>query len=73
VVGGAVPVGRRQLLAEPAKLVVAVLAVGAAVALVLLLTGLRRGMGEQARWSTTRLLSHRGTLDELSQRRDARQ
>ena len=39
-----VPVARRQLLAEPAKLVVAVLAVGAAVALVLLLSGLRRGI-----------------------------
>ncbi len=47
VVGGAVPVARRQLLKEPAKVAVAVLAVGAAVALVLLLTGLRRGMGEQ--------------------------
>ena len=42
-----VPVARRQLLAEPAKLVVAVGAVGAAVALVLLLSGLRRGIGEQ--------------------------
>ena len=44
---GAVPVARRQLLAEPAKLAVSVLAIAAAVALVLLLTGLRRGMGEQ--------------------------
>ena len=43
-----VPVARRQLLSEPAKLIVAVLAVGAAVALVLLLSGLRRGIGEQA-------------------------
>lgn len=42
-----VPVARRQLFAEPAKLVVAVLAVGVAVALVLLLSGLRRGIGEQ--------------------------
>ena len=42
-----VPLARRQLLAEPAKLVVAVLAVGAAVALVLLLSGLRRGIGDQ--------------------------
>jgi putative ABC transport system permease protein len=42
-----VPVARRQLLAEPAKLVVTVVAVAAAVALVLLLSGLRRGMGEQ--------------------------
>jgi len=43
-----VPVAWRQLRAEPAKLVVAVVAVAAAVALVLLLSGLRRGMGEQA-------------------------
>ena len=44
---GSVPFARRQLLAEPAKLAVSVLAIAAAVALVLLLTGLRRGMGEQ--------------------------
>ncbi len=44
---GGVPVARRQLLAEPAKLAVSVLAIAAAVALVLLLTGLRRGIGEQ--------------------------
>src|SRR6266545_2610219 len=44
---GRVPVARRQLTAEPAKLAVSVLAIAAAVALVLLLTGLRRGMGEQ--------------------------
>jgi putative ABC transport system permease protein len=43
----AVPVARRQLLAEPAKLVVSVSTVAAAVALVLLLSGLRRGIGEQ--------------------------
>lgn len=42
-----VPVARRQLAAEPAKVAVSVLAIAAAVALVLLLTGLRRGMGEQ--------------------------
>ena len=42
-----VPLARRQLLAQPARLIVAVLAVGAAVALVLLLSGLRRGIGEQ--------------------------
>lgn len=42
-----VPLARRQLLAQPARLSVAVLAVGAAVALVLLLSGLRRGIGEQ--------------------------
>ena len=66
-----VPVARRQLRAEPAKLVVAVLAVAAAVALVLLLSGLRRGLGEQA----TVYLDHQppvlvgqaGTRDFLSQ------
>ena len=45
---GSVPIAWRQLRAEPAKLVVALVAVAAAVALVLLLSGLRRGMGEQA-------------------------
>lgn len=44
---GSVPVAWRQLRAEPAKLVVALVAVAAAVSLVLLLSGLRRGMGEQ--------------------------
>lgn len=44
---GAVPVAWRQLAAEPAKLAVSLLAVAAAVALVLLLSGLRRGLGEQ--------------------------
>jgi len=69
--GGQVPIARRQLLSEPAKLVVALLAVAAAVALVLLLTGLRRGLGEQA----TTYLDHQppvlvgqaGTRDVLSQ------
>ena len=42
-----VPVGRRQLASEPAKLAVTLVAVAAAVALVLLLSGLRRGIGEQ--------------------------
>ena len=68
---GVVPVARRQLLHEPAKVAVAVLAVGAAVALVLLLTGLRRGMGEQV----TTYLAHQpavlvgqeGTRNFLSQ------
>ena len=45
--GGSVPIGWRQLASEPAKLIVTVLAVAAAVALVLLLSGLRRGIGEQ--------------------------
>ena len=43
----AVPVVRRQMLSEPPRLVVTILAVAAAIALVLLLAGLRRGMGEQ--------------------------
>jgi len=43
----AVPIARRQLLSEPAKVVVALAAVAAAVTIVLLLSGLRRGMGEQ--------------------------
>ena len=47
LLGGGVPIARRQLLAEPAKLVVTLLTVAAAVALVLLLSGLRRGIGEQ--------------------------
>lgn len=42
-----VPLARRQLLAQPTKLAIAVAAVGCAAALVLLLSGLRRGMGEQ--------------------------
>ena len=68
---GRVPVARRQLASEPAKLVVSVVAVAAAVALVLLLGGLRRGMGEQV----TLYLDHqapvlagqRGARDFLSQ------
>jgi putative ABC transport system permease protein len=68
---GAVPVARRQLLSEPAKVAVAVLAVGAAVALVLLLTGLRRGMGEQVttylRHEPPVLVGQEGTRNFLSQ------
>src|SRR3972149_11857115 len=41
------PVARRQPLYERAKVAVALAAVAAAVTLVLLLSGLRRGMGEQ--------------------------
>ena len=44
ITASSVPVAWRQLLAEPAKLVVAV---AAAVARVLLLSGLRRGIGQQ--------------------------
>ena len=67
----AVPLARRQLLREPVRVVVAVLAVGAAVALVLLLTGLRRGMGEQVTTYLERqppvLVGQAGTRDFLSQ------
>lgn len=42
-----VPVARRQLFSERSKLAVSVVGIAAAVALVLLLTGLRRGMVEQ--------------------------
>ena len=45
--GRPVPVAWRQLAAERAKLVIVVIAVAASVTLVLLLSGLRRGMGEQ--------------------------
>jgi putative ABC transport system permease protein len=69
--GGRVPVARRQLLSEPAKLIVALLAVAAAVALVLLLTGLRRGLGEQATIYLDQqppvLVGQAGTRDFLSQ------
>ena len=64
--GGAVPVARRQLLSEPAKLIVTVLAVAASVALVLLLSGLRRGMGEQV----TVYIDHQAPV--LVGQRDAR-
>jgi len=68
---GRVPVARRQLAAEPAKLVVALVAVAAAVALVLLLGGLRRGMGEQVTLYLDRqapvLVGQEGARDFLSQ------
>ena len=68
---GGVPIGRRQLTAEPAKLIVALAAVAAAVALVLLLTGLRRGIGEQVTIYLDRqppvLVGQAGTRDFLSQ------
>ncbi len=68
---GGVPVARRQLLAEPAKLAVALAAVAAAVALVLLLSGLRRGIGEQVTIYLDRqppvLVGQVGARDFLSQ------
>jgi hypothetical protein len=66
-----VPVARRQLTAEPTKLVVTVLAVASAVALVLLLAGLRRGMGEQVTLYVDRqapvLVGQAGARNFLSQ------
>jgi putative ABC transport system permease protein len=71
LIRSAVPVARRQLLAEPAKLIVTVFAVAAAVALVLLLSGLRRGMGEQVTVYLDHqppvLVGQQGTRDFLSQ------
>ena len=68
---GSVPVAWRQLRSEPAKLVVALVAVAAAVALVLLLSGLRRGMGEQAtvylEHQPAVLVGQAGARDFLSQ------
>lgn len=63
---GRVPIAWRQLLAEPAKLIVTVAAVAAAVALVLLLSGLRRGMSEQV----TLYIDHQAPV--LVGQRDAR-
>lgn len=69
--GGSVPVAQRQLLAEPAKLFTAIAAVAAAVALVLLLSGLRRGLGEQVTIYIDRqppvLVGQAGARDFLSQ------
>lgn len=68
---GRVPIAWRQLAAEPAKLVVTMAAVAAAVALVLLLGGLRRGMAEQVTLyvdhQTPVLVGQRGARDFLSQ------
>lgn len=66
-----VRVGWRQLSAEPAKLVVSVVAVAAAVALVLVLSGLRRGMSEQVTLyvdrQTSVLVAQEGARNFLSQ------
>lgn len=66
-----VPIARRQLAAEPARLVVTLLAVAAAVTLVLLLAGLRRGMGEQVTLYLDRqppvLVAQAGARNFLSQ------
>ena len=68
---GSVPVAWRQLRSEPAKAFVALAAVAAAVALVLLLSGLRRGMGEQVTVYLRRqppvLVGQAGARDFLSQ------
>jgi putative ABC transport system permease protein len=69
--GGAVPVGRRQLFAERAKLVVTVIAVAVSVTLVLLLSGLRRGIAEQVTLyldhQTPVLVAQQGARNFLSQ------
>ena len=69
--GGQVPIARRQLASEPAKVAVTVLAVAAAVALVLLLSGLRRGIGEQVTLYIDRqppvLVAQAGARDFLAQ------
>lgn len=69
--GRGLPVARRQLLSERAKLVVALAAVAAAVSLVLLLSGLRRGMGEQVTTYLDQqpavLVGQAGARDFLSQ------
>lgn len=68
---GGVPVARRQLLAQPRKLTVALIAVAAAETLVLLLGGLRRGIGEQVTTYLDRqppvLVGQAGAQDFLSQ------
>ena len=66
-----IPVSRRQFIAEPLKAAIAVLAVAGAIALVLLLSGFRRGIGDQV----TTYLDHQpsvlvgqaGARDFLSQ------
>ena len=69
--GGGVPLAQRQLLANRTKLAVSVAAVAAAIALVLLLSGLRRGMGEQVttylRHQPPVFVGQTGTRDFLSQ------
>jgi putative ABC transport system permease protein len=69
--GRGVPVALRQLLSERAKLVVALVAVATAVSLVLLLSGLRRGMGEQVTTYLDQqpavLVGQAGARDFLSQ------
>lgn len=69
--GRAVPVAWRQLAAEPAKLFVTLAAVAAAVALVLLLVGLRRGIAEQTTLYIDRqapvLVGQKGARNFISQ------
>lgn len=68
---GAVPIARRQLSSEPAKVVVALATVAAAMTLVLLLSGLRRGIGEQVTMYLDRqppvLVGAAGTRDFVGQ------
>lgn len=66
-----VPVGWRQLAAEPTKFAVALLAVAVAVALVLLLSGLRQGISQQVTLYVDRqtpvLVGQAGSRNFLSQ------
>lgn len=62
-----IPIARRQLLADPAKLAVTVAAVAAAVTLVLLLTGLRRGMADYLDRQPPILVAQAGARNFLSQ------
>jgi putative ABC transport system permease protein len=68
---GRVPVARRQLAAEPAKLAVTLLAVAAAMALVLLLAGLRHGISDQTTLYIDRqapvVVGQRGVRDFIGQ------
>lgn len=66
-----VPVGWRQLAAEPTKVAATLIAVASSVALVLLLSGLRRGMSEQVTLYVDRqapvLVAQAGSRNFLSQ------
>ncbi|MEP7224530.1 MAG: hypothetical protein ABI783_06205 [Actinomycetota bacterium] len=66
IAGRGVPLARRQLRAELAKLIVALVAIAAAVTLVLFLSGLRRGLDEQV----TTYIDHQAPV--LVGQRDAR-
>lgn len=68
---GSVPVGLRQLTSERAKLAVTLAAVAAAMALVLLMSGLRRGIAQQTTLYLDRqapvLVGQKGVRDFIAQ------